>query len=76
MRFGQTLRRLRVAAGLSQAALAAKSGLSLRSIQNWEQGHRVPRVQTLLALAGTLGVSVDSLLAEEPRPGQRGRKEA
>jgi transcriptional regulator with XRE-family HTH domain len=55
MGFGQT--------GLSQSELAARSGLSLRSIQNWGQGHGIPRSQALLAHAGAVGVSVEWLLA-------------
>ncbi len=65
MPFGDTVRLLRQQAGLTQIGLAEKAGLSLRSVQNWEQGHRIPRVQTLLALAKALGASVDRLLAEE-----------
>lgn len=65
MPFGQTVRHLRRRAGLTQMALAQKARLSLRSVQNWEQGHRIPRVGTLLALAKALGLSVDDLLADE-----------
>jgi transcriptional regulator with XRE-family HTH domain len=64
MSFGETLRGLRQQAGLTQTALAEKAVLSLRSVQNWEQGHRIPRVDTLLALAKALQVSVDRLLAK------------
>jgi len=75
MPFGNTLSRLRKQAGLTQTALAKKARLSLRSIQNWEQGHRVPRVHTLIALARVLGVTVDELLADEARaPGKIRRK--
>src|SRR5207248_4897316 len=65
MSFGETVRLLRQHAGLTQMELAQKARLSLRSIQNWEQGHRVPRVETLLALSKALAVSVDRLLAKE-----------
>ncbi|MFO0840857.1 MAG: helix-turn-helix transcriptional regulator [Gemmataceae bacterium] len=64
MRFGETLRRLRLAGKLSQAELAKRSGLSARNVQNWEQGHRVPRAPSLLALARALGVTVDTLLGD------------
>jgi transcriptional regulator with XRE-family HTH domain len=65
MSFGETVRLLRQKAGLTQLDLAQKAGLSLRSVQNWEQDHRIPRLATLLALANALGVSVEGLLAEE-----------
>jgi transcriptional regulator with XRE-family HTH domain len=76
MPLGENLRALRQRGRLTQTALAEKAGLSLRSIQNWEQGHRMPRVQTLIALAGALRVSVDDLLADETRPARRRRGKA
>jgi transcriptional regulator with XRE-family HTH domain len=77
MGFGETLKALREKAGHSQSELATRSGLSLRSIQNWEQGHRIPRSQALLALAGAVGVSVEQLLAglgAHPPPAPRRRR--
>jgi transcriptional regulator with XRE-family HTH domain len=78
MGFGDALKALREKAGLSQSELATRSGLSLRSIQNWEQGHRIPRSQALLALADAVGVSVEQLLAglvdQRPAPNRRGRR--
>ncbi len=62
MRFGETLPKLPEQSGMSQSELAEKSGLPLRSIQNWEQKHREPRAQALLALARALGVSVEALI--------------
>jgi transcriptional regulator with XRE-family HTH domain len=56
------LKTLREEAGLTQEALAERSGLPLRSIQNWEQGHRVPRVDALPQLARAIGVPVDRLV--------------
>jgi len=63
MRFPKLLRKLREKAGLSQAGLAKKAGLSVRSIQNWEQGHREPSVQGIITLARGLEVSAEVLLA-------------
>ena len=74
MRFGATLQRLRRGADLSQAALAERSGLSLRNVQNWEQGHRVPRAPALLALAKALGVSVETLLTGDEEGQTAGAK--
>ncbi len=76
MGFGQMIKRLREQAGLSQTALAKKAGLSVRSIQNWEQGHRVPRAQVVLTLARAIGVPVEQLLSEisQDRPAPRTRR--
>jgi len=68
MTFAEKLQQLRDQARLSQAALALKTGLSLRSIQNWEQGYRCPRAQALLALARALGVPVETLITCDDRP--------
>ena len=35
-------RAIREGAGLSQAEFAARLGISVRTLQNWEQGHRSP----------------------------------
>jgi transcriptional regulator with XRE-family HTH domain len=59
-------KRLREQAGLTQAGLAAKLKISLRTIQNWEQGHREPDLEALRVLAGVFGVSLDELVAEPP----------
>jgi predicted ATPase/DNA-binding XRE family transcriptional regulator len=57
---GVLLRRYRIAAGLTQEALAARSGVSVYSISNLERdvGH-TPRKDTLALLADALGLSVD-----------------
>src|SRR5688500_11966531 len=56
--FGERLRRLRVAAGLSQEALAERSGLSAQAIGALETGkRRRPYPHTVAALADALGLS-------------------
>jgi transcriptional regulator with XRE-family HTH domain len=57
---GAMLRRYRVAADLSQEALAAHAGVSVRTISNLERGvlHR-PRNETLRLLAQALGLTAD-----------------
>src|SRR5687768_6949154 len=56
--FGERLRRLRVAAGLSQEALAERAGLSVQAIGALESGkRRRPYPHTLAALADALGLS-------------------
>ena len=46
--FGSLLKRLRVAAGLTQEALAERAGLSVRAISDLERGvNRAPHDDTL-----------------------------
>jgi transcriptional regulator with XRE-family HTH domain len=68
MGFGSTLRRLREAVGLSQAELAERAGISVDSIQNWEQGRSSPRLEALPVLATALNVDVASLIADVSAP--------
>lgn len=59
------LRRLRMYAGLTQAALAKKSGVALRQIQMFEQGQRDVRktsAETLLALSRVLECDMYDLM--------------
>jgi predicted ATPase/transcriptional regulator with XRE-family HTH domain len=56
--FADLLRYHRVAAGLSQEALAMRSGLSLQAVSHLERGiRRGPRRETVAALAGAMGLS-------------------
>lgn len=78
MPFGELLQELREKAGLSQAALSERTGLSVRSIQNWEQGHRGPSASAVLVLAKAFGIPAEKLLAEltggkKTAKGRRGR---
>lgn len=52
-------------AGLSQSQLAAKSGISLRTLQYYEIGKRDIRkaaVETVIALAEALGCSINEII--------------
>jgi transcriptional regulator with XRE-family HTH domain len=64
MELGLRIRELRERAGLSQPELAERAGQSLRSIQNWEQGHRRPKVDAILGIASALGVPLDELMRQ------------
>ena len=56
--FGDVLRRYRLAAGLTQEALAEQAGLSARAITDLERGvNRSPRKDTLARLAAALELS-------------------
>jgi transcriptional regulator with XRE-family HTH domain len=73
-RFGAMLQELRKRSGLTQAELARRSGLPLRSIQNWEGSHRVPRAEAVLALARALGTPVENLLTSVARTTPKRRR--
>lgn len=52
------VRRYRVAAGLSQEALAERAGLSVRGLSDLERGlSRTARLHTLVRLADALGLT-------------------
>lgn len=61
-RFGQNLRRCRVRAELSQEDLSVRASLHRTEISHLERGLRVARIDTLVKLRGSLGVSADELL--------------
>lgn len=62
IRFGQNLRRARRRADLSQEELAVRASLHRTEIGLLEGGHRVARVDTLVKLAGSIGVPPAELL--------------
>jgi transcriptional regulator with XRE-family HTH domain len=76
MTFAETLRRLREAAGLTQAALAERAGLSLRTVQSWEQGRRAPVSPAFFKLAEALGAKPDAFAKcqENPPPKKTTRR--
>jgi transcriptional regulator with XRE-family HTH domain len=61
-RLGKNLWRLRRREGFSQDDLALMCGLHRTEISLIERGKRIPRADTLLKLAGSLGVRVEQLL--------------
>ncbi len=63
-RLGRIVRKYRVAAGLSQEALADKAGLHRTYISLLERGLRSPSIDTLRQVAGALGISTAELVAE------------
>ena len=66
--FKDRLKELRKAAGLSQAQLSARVGVSQQAVGKWENGKSSPDPDTLTALAKLLGVSTDDLLGKAPAP--------
>ena len=63
---GARIAALRRDAGLSQAELAARLGVSPSAMGMYEQGRREPSAQLLVTLARELGVTTDFLLTGKP----------
>lgn len=59
---GARIAALRRRMGMSQAELARRLRVSASAIGMYEQGRRQPAADTLVALGGVFGVSVDYLL--------------
>ena len=57
LNFGSQLRAYRKMRGLTQAQLAARSGVVLRSVAYWEQGTHAPGIGELESLAGALNLT-------------------
>ena len=62
---GRNLKRLRIAAGLSQAKLAERMGVDRAYISGLELGARNPTIVTLWHLAKALGVKIRMFFEEE-----------
>jgi transcriptional regulator with XRE-family HTH domain len=73
---GRRLQQLRQKAGMSQPELAAAAHVPLSTLRNWEQGRRMPLLDTAARVAQALGVSLDEFAPEALRHPQppRGRK--
>lgn len=57
---------------LTQAELGELVGVTQQQIASFETGRRRMPISTLPLLAKALGVSIEELVGEEPRPGKRG----
>jgi transcriptional regulator with XRE-family HTH domain len=79
MEFGDRLKELREAAGLSQEGLARAAGISTSAVSKLEQKLVDPGWQTVQALARALGVSCQAFESDAPveqpeSPARKGRK--
>lgn len=63
--FGERLRKLRTAAGLTQAELGNKINRTITSISKYESGAMLPTLETAVELAFQLKVSLDELFGYE-----------
>src|SRR6187397_1299717 len=75
VRLAEQVRRLRIQAGLTQAELAARAGVTVETIARLERvlrgrlsANANPSLETLVRLASALGVEVSELLSEPSRP--------
>lgn len=63
MSFGENLRRARKNAGITQTELAHSVGITERSLYNYEQNSRAPKIDIVKKFADVLGVNSEMLLA-------------
>ena len=82
MPFGERLKALRTARGMSQMDVARVTGLSLSIVSQLEQGLTTnPRLNTVKVLCKALGCRIRDLVPDDdldpeespPRPGPKGR---
>jgi len=62
-KFGERVRRLRQAKGLSQEELAFRAGVHRTYLGSIERGERNPALKNIAAIAGALGVTLSELFA-------------
>ena len=67
MMIADNIKRLRENAGLSQAALARKLGVTRASVNAWEMELSAPTAQYLIALAQLFHTTTDDILGLEPQ---------
>ena len=63
--FGERLKALRLAAGLTQEKLAEQIGMRPQHLTRLETGGRTPSWETVLRIAKALNVSLDEFLPQE-----------
>ena len=72
--FGQRLRHLRRARGMTLSDLGERVGRAPSQLSLLENGKREPKLSLLTALAASLGVSIEELLSKQP-PSRRAQLE-
>lgn len=59
---GENIKRLRKDAGMTQADLASKLGVSTITVTMWETNKRKPKIDTLDTISGIFGVGIADLV--------------
>jgi transcriptional regulator with XRE-family HTH domain len=75
MTFGEILKQRRKKAGMTQKELAKALGITYMNISQIENGHRMPRPQTILRIANALGDDAIDLLRIAPSKEAKERAE-
>jgi transcriptional regulator with XRE-family HTH domain len=63
--FGQRLRELREAAGLTQQQLGDAAGMAYQTVAKYERGASIPTWPVVVRLADALGVDTDEFRAQD-----------
>jgi transcriptional regulator with XRE-family HTH domain len=72
VQLGSRIAQIRKEQGTTQAQLAEWLGVSQQTVNAYEVGRRRMVASALPTLARLLGVSLEELMGEPPRPGKRG----
>lgn len=72
--FGPALRRVRLAAGMSQEMLGLESGVQRNFISLIETGQNQPTITTIVKLARALGMKASELVAQAEAEAEVGRR--
>ena len=67
-KFAERLKQVRQNAGISQQSLVDATGIHLRQLGRYEQDVSEPTLPKLIAIADTLGVSIDYLAGRTDDP--------
>ena len=72
VQLGTRIAQLRKSANITQVQLAEFLEVSQQTVNAYEMGHRRMAISALPRLARLLGVSIEELIGEPPKPGKRG----
>ena len=67
MTVGERIKAARKKAGMTQKELADKLGIPYQGISQYERGIRKPKIDTLVKIADSLGVTLEELLSTRTR---------
>ncbi len=65
--FGENIKKLRTSKGITQKELADALNFTFQNISKWENNTSMPDIPTAMAIAAYFGVSMDTLLGNEPK---------